>query len=84
MGEGQGADQFRSRDLYFSAYLMACGLELKGVEKSSSPGLSNFVFDDFEKCQELKLNWTNGKAPIEATIYAEKIIKLKKICHRGN
>jgi len=73
---------FRTRELYFAGYLMVSGITYLGVESlKDGSGLSMFLFEQPEKCEELRRLWTNGQDE-GFSQYAEKIIRLKKECHK--
>lgn len=74
---------YRTRELYFAGYLMVQGVTYLGVEPlGDGSGLSMFLFEEPERCEELKRKWTNGQDG-GFSQYAEKVIRLKKECHQG-
>lgn len=71
---------FKTRDLYMAGYFMCEGVNLLNVEQGGN--LSYFVFQDHAKCQELELKWANSQAIGDLSVYADKIVKLKKMCRK--
>lgn len=72
--------EFRSNDLYFSAYLQVAGVEMKRTEREG--GKVYFLFDaTVANIEELKLAWVNNTGKVAAQPYAHAIRSLKSLCH---
>lgn len=77
----QNADEFRTSDLYFAAYLLVAGLQLMRPERMST-GKITFVFDSsISNVEELKLAWFSQTGKVPAMQYANAVKSLKSVCH---
>lgn len=73
-------DEFRSPDLYFSAYLQVAGLTM--VRTETKDGRVFFVFDtSVGDIDTLKEAWFNHGGKVPALPYANAIKSLKSLCH---
>lgn len=70
--------EFRSPDLYLSAFFQASGLDM--IRTDREKGRIFFVFDD-PRADDLKAQWFNGTATVRAQQYASAIKNLKSLCH---
>jgi len=74
-------NEFKSSDLYFSAYLQTAGVELKRTERQEN-GKVFFVFDaTVSNIDELKAAWFNHTGKVVANLYAYNLKTLKSLCH---
>lgn len=79
--KNQNADEFRTSDLYFAAYLQVAGVPMTRTEKNGS-GKVSFIFDtSTSNMSELKNLWFSQNGKIQALPYANAIKSLKSICH---
>lgn len=73
-------DTFRTADLYFAAYLLTAGVEMKRTDRENNRVF--FVFDtSICNLDELKTAWFNNSGKIAAQPYANSIKNLKGLCH---
>jgi hypothetical protein len=76
------ADEFRTSDLYFAAYLQTAGVEMRRTDRDTESGKIFFVFDtSIANVEELKQGWFNNTAKVAANPYAFNIKTLKSVCH---
>ena len=81
MSTTQKADEFRTPDLYFAAYLQVAGVKMTRPERSGT-GKVTFVFDtSISNIEELKLAWFNQTGKVAALPFANAIKSLKSECH---
>ena len=81
MTKTQKAEDFRTSDLYFAAYLQVAGVSMQRTERNSS-GKLTFVFDTtICNIDELKHAWFSQTGKVAALPYANAIKSLKSICH---
>lgn len=75
------ANEFRTSDLYFAAYLQTAGVMMAGTERNGS-GKVHFIFDtSMSNIPELKNAWVNGSGKVPAMAYANAVKALKAVCH---
>lgn len=75
------AGEFKSHDLYFSAYLQTAGVALLRTDREVNGRLS-FVFDvSVANLEELKAAWLNNSGKVPAQAYAHNLKSLKSACH---
>lgn len=75
--------EFKSPDLYYSAYLQVAGVPMLRTE--SKEGRVFFVFDTtLVSLEELKQAWFNNTAKVPPLQYANMIKSLKSRCHMEN
>lgn len=78
----ENSNEFRTPDLYFAAYLMTAGVEMKRTDRESSRVY--FVFDtSVSNVDELKAAWFNNTGRVVAQLYSHNIKSLKSVCHMG-
>jgi len=70
---------YRTRDLYLSAYLKAVGVPFRGTQKVSGDLL--FIFDNREDLRELKASFFNRSGQVSALDYADELRALKSLCY---
>jgi hypothetical protein len=76
----QNGKEFKSPDLYFSAYLQTAGVAMIRTDKEN--GRLYFVFDtSIANIEELKTAWFNNTGKVAALPYANNVKALKSICH---
>lgn len=79
--KAQKAEDFRTSDLYFAAYLQVAGVQMVRPERNGS-GKVTFVFDtSVSNIDELKNAWFSQSGKVPALPYANAIKALKSICH---
>lgn len=71
-------DSYRTRDLYFAAYLFSKGYKFTDVRSDKSGVFYWFVFSKKEKCEQEEQCFLKNKANIKAKDYAEAIKYLKR------
>jgi len=76
-------NEYRTRDLYEAAYLVAKGLKVKKVEKVSLSSRCFFVFDNPEKCRQIVVEFWNKEGSVEPKTYAEAVRNLKDRIYAG-
>jgi hypothetical protein len=77
------ANEFRSSDLYFSAYLQVAGVQMLRTERNGN-GKVSFIFDtSIANVEELKSAWFNMSGKVPALPYANAVKSLKSQCHMG-
>lgn len=75
------ANEFRTSDLYFAAYLQVAGVQMTRSDRNGS-GKVSFIFDtSIANVEELKSAWFNQSGKVPALPYANAIKSLKSICH---
>jgi hypothetical protein len=78
----ENKEQFISSDFYTSAYVLAKGFRLLGVEKDSqNPRRLLFIFADNEGGQKLAEDFIFGRGLVEPKRYASAIKELKDLVH---
>jgi hypothetical protein len=78
--ESNGGKEFRSPDLYYSAYLQTAGVMMIRTDREN--GRVYFVFDvSIANVEELKNAWFNGTGKVAALPFSNNIKALKSICH---
>lgn len=76
----QNGKEFKSPDLYFSAYLQTAGVTMIRTDKEN--GRTYFVFDtSIANIEELKTAWFNNTGKVAALPYANAIKALKSVVH---
>ncbi len=73
-------NDYKTSDLYFSAYLITAGCTLKTTEKANKRVY--FVFEYQPLIDDLKLQYFNGIAKVPAQPYAAQIKNLKSLTHQ--
>jgi hypothetical protein len=77
----KNANEFRTSDLYFAAYLQVAGVQMLRTDRNGS-GKVSFIFDmSIANIEELKGAWFNQSGKVPALPYANAIKSLKSICH---
>lgn len=77
----QNAQEFRTSDLYFAAYLKTAGVIMKRTERVDG-GKVQFVFDtSIANIDELTQGWVNDTGKVSANSYAYHVRSLKSVCH---
>lgn len=75
------ANEFRTSDLYFAAYLQVAGVQMIRPDRNGH-GKVSFVFDtSIANIEELKAAWFNQSGKVPALPYANAIKSLKSVCH---
>ncbi len=75
------ADDFRTPDLYFAAYLQVAGVNMVRTERNGS-GKVTFVFDtSISNIDELKHAWFSQTGKVAALPFANAIKSLKSVVH---
>lgn len=70
-------DTYSTSDIYEAAFLLSKGLKRKG--KEDNDGRTNIIFHDRKKCEELSLEFFDGKEHnICAKDYADSYRIIKK------
>lgn len=73
--------EYQTSDLYYGAYLAACGVPILRHERLSGVKIA-FIFDaSLVNIQELQDLWINKTGQVSAQVYASEIKRLKGICH---
>jgi hypothetical protein len=76
------AEEYRTNDLYFAAYLQAAGVTLTRTDRNNSNGKVAFIFDSsIVNIAGLKQCYFNRQGKIEALPYADAIKSLKAMVH---
>lgn len=70
-------DEYKTRDLYEAAYLIAKGLNLKRLERSTSSPRCYFIFDNPPECKTTVAIFWNKQGTVDPKTYAETIRNLK-------
>ena len=74
------SNEFRSSDLYLSAYLQVAGAPMIRTEREQNRVY--FVFDvSIVNIEELKAAWFNNTGKVPAQPYAHSVRSLKSLCH---
>lgn len=68
---------FKTKDLYLSAFLIASGEKLLGVE--GEPREYWFMFADKEKCEDLSIKYWSGEKEVNAKKFSDSLRTLKDI-----
>ncbi len=77
----KNANEFRTSDLYFAAYLQVAGVQMLRTEKNGN-GKVAFIFDTtIANIDELKAAWFNQTGKVPALPYANAVKSLKSVCH---
>ena len=74
----QDTNTYQSRDLYFSAFLLASGHNLQDLIFDKSGGFFWFIFQNKEQCENLDALFQLNKVVVNAKDMAESIKYLKK------
>lgn len=70
---------FRTKDLYFAAYLKAIGIPFL---KSAKVGRKTyFVFENPDNMRDLRNDYFRGAAEVPALAFSNEIKNLKTLCH---
>lgn len=72
--------EYKTSDLYFSAYLITAGCILQKTTKENNR--VSFIFEHIVLIDELKLQYFNGEAKVKAQHYASQIKNLKSLTHQ--
>lgn len=76
----QKADQFRTTDLYFAAYLQVVGLTMGRPDRNN--GKLTFVFDtSVANMEELRHAWISNTARVAPLLFSNAVKSLKSLCH---
>lgn len=67
----------RTSDLYYSAFLKTAGVPMLGTEREGSKVF--FIFEDAGTLDELKRDYFNRKAKVDALSYADEIKAMKAL-----
>lgn len=67
--------EFKTRDLYFSAYIIATGRRLVRSER----GLRAMIFVFDAEAENLRIPWVDGSGTVSAQAYATAIRNLKSL-----
>lgn len=78
--KNENEKQFLSSDFYISAYLLAVGVNLLGVNREN-PRRLFFVFEDFNDRQKLVEDFLLGRGSVQPKRYASAIKELKDLIH---
>ena len=73
-------NDYRTSDLYFTAYLVTAGCILTKTEKQGNRVF--FIFEHIALIDELKLQYFNGEAKVKAQHFASQIKNLKSLTHQ--
>lgn len=74
------AEDYKTADLYFAAYLKTAGVEMKKTERVGQRVF--FIFDgSLSNIPELKDGWFSDKAKVSPLSYSNNIKALKSMCH---
>lgn len=71
--------EYRTRDLYLSAYLKAVGVPFLGTHKVSGNVL--FIFENRDDLRVLKDAFFNRSGQVSALDYADELRALKSMCY---
>lgn len=66
---------YRTRDLAESAALLTLGQKIIDIEKIDR--VCWFIFDDFNKCQEISNRFWYDRCLVDAKTYYDSIVRLK-------
>lgn len=78
----QNDGNYKTADLYFSAYLKAAAVEFLHTEPDpKDPKRTNFVFVRPENIRDLKAQYFTRRAKVSALTYADEIKALKTLTH---
>lgn len=66
---------YKTQDLYEAAALYAKGEKMVGIETERKP--YTFVFDNFEVCKSLSMEYINNELAVLAKDYADAVKLLK-------
>jgi len=72
-------EEYRTRDLYLSAYLKAVGVPFLGSQRISGNVL--FIFENREDLRSLKDSFFNRSGQVSALDYADELRALKSLCY---
>lgn len=73
-------DEYRTTDLYFSAYLKAAGVPMTRADKNGTR--ITFVFNAaLHNIPELQQKWWSKSDFVSACVYANELKNLKGLCH---
>jgi hypothetical protein len=75
--------EYRTKDLYEAAYLVAKGLKLKRLERKPSSRRCFFVFDNLSECKTAVVDFWNCRGVVIPKSYAEAIRNLKDRLYAG-
>jgi len=70
---------YRTRDLYLSAYLKASGVPFLGTQRVSGNVL--FIFEHRDDLRSLKDSFFNRSGQVSALDYADELRALKSLCY---
>jgi hypothetical protein len=79
-------EKFRTSDLYFAAYLMTAGCILLDTSSLKEEGNFTRIMFCFEKSpllKDLKFQYFNRKAKVEALNFVDSIRSLKAVIHQS-
>ncbi len=72
-------NDYKTKDFYFAAYLMASGMELKECTRDGA--LSTFVFTNSENLQNLIIQFYGSEALVNPITYGHSLRELKGMIH---
>lgn len=72
-------NEYKTSDLYFSAYLKVAGVELLGTERQDRKVI--FIFRKIETIKELKREYFNRTAKVVALNYVDEIRSMKSLTY---
>lgn len=72
-------NEYKTSDLYFSAYLKVAGVELLGTEKSGNKVI--FIFRKVDSIRDLKKEYFNRTAKVVALSYVDEIRSMKSLTY---
>lgn len=77
-------ENYRTRDLYLSAFLIISEISLSYVEFDPSGGFYWFVFENHPKCLQLENEFSVGSPVSDVRKYAQSVRYLKKLISDRN
>ena len=69
---------YKTRDLYFSAFLFVKGFKLTSIDFDQSGNFFWFVFDEKEKCEKEEQKYLKNEVSVKAKEFADAIKFLKR------
>ena len=72
-------NEYKTSDLYFSAYLKVAGVELLGTEKVGRKVI--FIFKKTDSIKDLKREYFNRSAKVVALNYVDEIRSMKSLTY---
>lgn len=74
---------YRTKDLYLAAYLIAKGINLYAVNTQPSTQIKWFIFDDIPACKKAENDFWNYKGKMVVKKYADAIRLAKERLYSG-